>query len=100
MIGHKFHAVRNEHDGIKFPSKKEGRYYEELKLRQKNGEVVFFLMQVPFRLPGGVTYRCDFQVFKSDGTVEFIEVKGFETESWKIKHKQVEDLYPIKITVI
>lgn len=97
---HKYHAVRVEHDGVKFDSMKEARYYDTLKMLVKAGDVVFFLRQVPFHLPGGVTYRVDFQEFRSDGTVHFVEIKGFETKEWIAKKKMVENLYPIKIEVI
>ena len=94
---HKFNAVRTELDGINFDSKKEGRYYMELKLRMKSGEILFFLRQVPFDLLGGVKYRIDFQEFHSDGTIHFIDVKGRRTEMYIAKKKMVEALYPIKI---
>ena len=77
---HKFHAVRCESDGKKFPSLLEKRYYEQLKLRQKAGEVVFFLRQVPFDLPG-MKYVTDFQIFLADGTVEFVDTKGKLSET-------------------
>lgn len=57
MLKHKFKAVRSESDGFKFASKKE------LKMLRKASEVLFFQMQVPFHLTGGVKYICDFQVF-------------------------------------
>lgn len=97
MIKHKFHAKQTINDGIIFSSKKESKYYSELKLRQVTGDVIFFLRQVPFHLTGGVKYVCDFQVFKSDGTVEFVDVKGMRTDMYKLKIKQVEALYPITI---
>ena len=97
---HKFSARPTEVDNIKFASRKEAKYYRELKLRQQAGEVVFFLRQVPFHLTAGVKYVCDFQVFLSDGTVQFIDVKGMETPMFKLKCKQVEELYPITITVV
>jgi hypothetical protein len=94
---HKYKAVKTECDGIKFDSKKEARYYSELKLRVAAGEVVFFLRQVPFDLPGGVKYRLDFMEFRTDGTVHCIDVKGYSTAGYKAKKRQVEALYPIKI---
>lgn len=94
---HKFNAVKTELDGINFDSKKEAKYYIELKLRIKSGEVIFFLRQVPFDLPGKVKYRIDFQEFHSDGTVHFIDVKGKKTDMYIAKKKMVEALYPIKI---
>ncbi len=94
---HKFHAIQTEVNGIKFPSKKEAKYYQELLLRQKAKDIVFFLYQVPFHLPGGVKYFCDFQVFHTNGTISFIDTKGFKTPTYKAKKKMVEALYPILI---
>jgi hypothetical protein len=97
MTRHKFNAKPTTVDGMRFDSKAEARYYELLKTLQLAGEVVFFLRQVPFHLPGGVKYVCDFLVFLSDGTAEFIDVKGVRTQTYAIKKKQVEALYPIEI---
>jgi hypothetical protein len=94
---HKFRAVATELDGYRFDSKKEARYYRDLKLRARSGEVVFFLRQVPFHLPGGVTYRVDFQEFHADGTVHFVDVKGMVTKDFTMKKKMVEALYPVEI---
>ena len=91
---HKFHAIRTETDGIKFPSKKEARYYTNLKILQQSGEIVGFFRQVPLDLPGGITYKMDFLVYHSDGTWEAIEVKGYETSEWKLKYKLVKEAYP------
>lgn len=97
-VQHKFNAKRTELDGIKFASKKEAAYYSELLIRIKIGEVLFFLRQTPFHLPGGVKYVCDFTEFHSDGTVWFVDVKGMRTPTYKAKKKMVEALYPIEIT--
>lgn len=97
---HKFGAVRCERDGKKFPSQLERRYYDSLKLRQQGGEVLFFLCQVPFDLPGNIKYWCDFQVFFSDGSVEFIDTKGRDTQVSLNKRKQVEAIYPVQIKII
>jgi hypothetical protein len=94
---HKFNAKPEIVDNKWFGSKKEAKYYRELKLRVLAGDVIFFLMQVPFDLPGKVKYRIDFQEFHSDGTVHFVDVKGQKTPMYKLKKKQVEDLYPIII---
>lgn len=97
---HKFGAVRCEIDGKKFPSRLERRYYEQLLLRQKGGDVIFFLRQVPFDLPGGVKYVTDFQVFLSDGSVEFVDTKGRDTQMSIAKRKIVESLYPVEIKIV
>ena len=99
-IKHKYKARPTELDGIKFASKLEARYYKRLKSRQIAGEVIFFLRQVPFHLQGNVRYVVDFVEFLADGSVEFIDVKGMETDMFKLKKKQVEDLYPVNIKVV
>lgn len=99
-IFHKFNAKRTIADRIKFASKKEANHYLENKLREKNGELIFFLRQVPFYLPGGVKYVCDFQEFCSDGTVHFVETKGVKTPLYIAKKKMVEALYPVTIEEI
>ncbi len=97
---HKFGAISCERDGKKFPSRLERKYYDQLKLRQIAGEVIFFLCQVPFAIGGGVKYVCDFQVFLSDGTVEFIDTKGRDTAMSIAKRKIVEALYPVEIKIV
>ena len=94
---HKFNAVQTIRDGMKFPSKKEAAYYDQLKLMQKAGLVHFFLRQVPFFLPGNVKCTVDFQVFYADGTVRFIDTKGMKTKSFIRNKKMIETLYPVII---
>ena len=96
----KYGAVKCERDGINFPSLLERSYYDQLKLRQISGELKYFLRQIPFQLPGGVKYFCDFQLFFADGTVEYVDTKGRDTPVSKIKRKMVEDLYPIEIKIV
>lgn len=97
MLRHKFHAKRTEVDNIKFSSQKEAKRYNILKLLQKSGDILFFLRQVPFHLPGGVKYVCDFLIFWANGIVTIEDVKGFKTESYKAKKKMVEAIYPVEI---
>ena len=97
MIRHKFNAIRTEIDGIKFASKKEAKRYHDLKCMQKEGGILFFLRQVPIYIPGGIKYVCDFQVFWTDGSVTFEDVKGFKTDTYILKKKLVEHNYPIEI---
>ena len=99
-FNHKFGAIRTELDGIKFASKKEARAYQNLDLRKKAGDVLFFLRQVPFHLPGGTKHVIDFVTFNADGSVHFIEVKGYDTPMGKMKRKMVEAQYPITIEII
>jgi len=97
---HKFNAKPVTYDGIKFQSTKEGNYYLQLKMRVKCGDVIFFLRQVPFHLPGNTKYTVDFQEFHSDSTVHFVDVKGMKTKEFIRNKKQVEALYPVEIEVV
>ena len=96
----KYHAIPVEQDNMRFDSKLEARYYAALKVLVRSGQVAYFLRQVPFHLPGKVTYRCDFQVFWKEGVVSYVDVKGRDTPMSRLKRKQVEDLYPVKIELV
>ena len=96
----KYNNVVSMRGERKFHSKLEARYYDLLQARKLMGEVKFFLMQVPIQLPGNVKYVIDFVVFMQDGTYEFVEIKGKMTDIARLKIKQAEDLYPIKITIL
>lgn len=88
-------------DGIRFDSKREARYYEQLKLRKAAGEVSHWLRQVPIHLPCGTRYVLDFLVFFSDvgRAPEYVDVKGRETKEFRIKKRGVEHHYPIRIVL-
>nr|GAT43706.1 predicted protein [Mycena chlorophos] len=87
-------------DGIRFDSKKEARYYEQLKIRQRTGEVHFWLRQVPMHLADGTKYIVDFLVFfkDRDRDCEFVDVKGKETQVFRLKKKAVPAVRDIGIS--
>lgn len=95
----KYHNHPTTVDGIRFDSKKEARYYEQLKIRIAAGEVSYFLMQVPIRLPGGTKYVVDFLEFFTDPVrpPQYVDVKGRETQVFRLKKREVEHHYPIRI---
>ena len=84
-------------DGIRFDSVIEGAYYMLLEDEKRQGQLLYYLRQVPIRLPGNTTYWADFQVFLKNGEVQYIDTKGKETQIFRLKKRQVEDLYPIVI---
>lgn len=95
----KFQNIRcTSHDGIKFHSKLERDYYEQLNLRWKAGDVLWFTRQVPFWLEGGVKIILDFMVVTEKG-VEFVDTKGFLTAAAKNKLKQLKARYGIEVTL-
>ena len=83
-LKHKFNAVAVERDGFKFKSKMQRQRYDDLKLAQTAGDVVMFLQEVPFRMPGTV-YWADFVVFWADGNV---------TPTFKTKRRMMAIHYP------
>jgi hypothetical protein len=87
-------------DGITFDSKAEMHHYRKLKDMQAQGLIRYFLRQVPFHLPGNVVYRTDFMVVYTDGRIEYVDVKGMRTAMYKLKRKQVEALFPVKIVEV
>lgn len=98
----KYHNHPTTVNGIRFDSKKEARYYEQLKIRVATGEVDYFLMQVPLRLPGGSKYVVDFQVFFTEPgrREEYVDVKGRETQVFRLKKREIEHQYPIEIRCV
>ena len=93
----KYHSIMEECQGIKFQSKKEARYFRELQARVHMGEVAYFHRQVSFDLVGGVKYRVDFMEVMKDGSIRYVDTKGFRTETYRIKRRMVEASYPVKI---
>lgn len=86
--------------GILFASQAEAEYYRYLIQMKIVNEITWFIRQTPFHLPGRVKYIADFLVVKKDGSIEVIDVKGKDTAMSKLKRKQVEEIYGIKINVM
>lgn len=105
----KYRSRRTEYGGILYDSKKEAEKAQELDLRVAGKAVLYWLRQVPFRLPGGVVYRVDFQVFYPNREVRYFDCKGrdrktgkfvTDTAASRLKRRQVEALYPVSIELI
>lgn len=96
----KYGNRRAEVDGIRFDSQKEARYYEELMLRYRAGDLKLVLLQVPFILPGPVRYYADFLTIDNDGRFEVIDVKSEATRKNRVyinKKKQMKAVWGIEI---
>jgi len=106
----KYKSKKVEVDGHVFDSKIEARYYEQLKWLQEHNQILFFRLQPRYLLQeaftkDGKTYRkieyiADFEVHHLDGSIEVIDVKGYETETFKIKRKLFEKKYPHKLSIV
>ncbi len=102
----KFNAVICEADNMHFPSKKHRSFYLGLQAQKKAGMLKFFLREVAFDLPGHydngkiVRHFVDFGICQNDDTFRWVEVKGRDLAMGKLKRKQVEEIYGIRIEVI
>ena len=67
----KYRNRKVEVDGIKFDSQKEADRYLANEARIASGELQYQLLQVPFRLPGGTRYICDFMEVDAEGANSF-----------------------------
>jgi hypothetical protein len=95
----KYGAIRTEYNGKVYPSKKQADYARMLEAL-KGKEIKSYIEEVAFRLPGGSIHRVDFGVINFDNTVSWVEVKGKDLPMGKLKRKQTEEIYGIKITVV
>lgn len=97
----KYGACRAKRKELNFHSKREAAYYDKLMKDKEAGIISFFLMQVPFHLPGQRKYLLDFMVITQvPFFIEYIDVKGFMTPMSQLKIDQVEELYGIKIKIV
>ena len=90
-------------DDYIFDSIQESRRYKELKLLLRTGQIQdlelqpHFLLQESFKKNGKIyrkiEYIADFKYIENDKTI-VEDVKGLQTDVFKIKHKLFEKKYP------
>lgn len=94
-------------NGIKYDSKFEAGYAQELEFRKKAGDIKDFETHIKIPLIVNdeliTNYYIDFIIYHNDGINEYVETKGYQTDTWKIKWKLFCALYGndpnIKITL-
>jgi len=93
----KYRAKRQEFNGVQYHSKKEAAYAHELSMRMAAGDIKDWERQTKISLDVNghhiTNYYIDFIVHHNDGTMEYVEVKGFETPEWRLKWKLFDALY-------
>jgi len=92
----KYGNTTQRYNGISYDSIKEANYAEELDWRVKAKDIKSWERQIKISLDVNGFHICnyyvDFKIIHNDGSVEYVEVKGFETEVWRLKWKLFEAL--------
>ena len=99
----KYKNKKTQVDMYVFDSAKEAKRYKELKLLERAGKISnlelqpHFLLQDSFK-KNGRTYRkieyiADFKYIENGRTI-VEDVKGLQTDVFKLKHKLFEKIYP------
>lgn len=100
----KYNSKVSSYNGRNYHSALECNYAIDLDWRVKAGEIKSWENQYKIDLTlNGVhicNYFIDFKVTYADGHVEYHEVKGFETDVWRIKWKLSRAIYPDYIFVL
>lgn len=106
----KYNARKTVVNGIEFDSKAESEYYLYLQKQVEEGHLKWFELQPTYILQDGfhktgkfirpIAYVADFELHHNDGSIEVIDVKGFETADFKIKRKLFEKKFPYTLTLV
>jgi hypothetical protein len=104
----KYGAKKSSYNGMKFDSKGEAGYCEQLDWRIKAGEIQGYERQVKIELKvNGVlicNYYADFVVTDKYGAKEVHEYKGFLTKDFQLKWRLLQalkdELFPEGIELI
>ncbi len=109
-VNSKYGSVRVEHEGIVYHSKAELAFELHLRLLKQLGIVSWWTRQVPFYLPGGKRYLCDFLVRLKDEfdgpfisrrpAVCIIDVKGCDTKVSALKRSVLQGLTEARVELV
>lgn len=99
--GNKYHAKKVELDGWVFDSQAEAARYQELMLLARAGEITDLRVHPRYPVWSGIVkrkaqyieYEADF-VYLENGREVAEDVKGVETDVFKIKAKLFQAAYP------
>ncbi len=105
--GNKYHAKSSIYNGYYYASQLEAAYAQELDLRLKAKDIKAWRRQIPLTLiSNGMkvgTYRMDFEITHNDGSIEYVETKGYETPLWQLKWHILESMHQggdVTLTVV
>jgi len=91
MARNKFGAIPTIYKGIKYHSKKEAEFASKLDILKKGKKIKSWdrQLKLPIIVNGEkiCTYIMDFVVETNEGKTQYWEIKGYETQVWKLKWK-------------
>ena len=97
----KYGNRKTEVDGITFVSAKEAKRYADLELLYKAGQISKPARQVRFPLPGKTAYVADFVYLEkrplAPPSLVVEDAKGMKTQVYKLKKRQMLDVWGIEI---
>lgn len=94
----KYNAQSQVYNNYRYDSRKEATYAIELDWRIKAGEITKWERQHKISIDvNGIhicNYYIDFKVYYPNEKIEYVEVKGFETDLWRLKWRLSKAMYP------
>lgn len=95
-VGNKYNATKVKNQKGTFDSKLEYEYSLILDDLLRRKQIIGYNRQVAIDLYGEnktriCSYKLDYVVHHLDGSLEYVEVKGFQTNTWRIKWKLAKD---------
>lgn len=96
----KHRAVKTEYNGRVYDSIKEANFARDLDLLKRSGNILSWVPQVRFDLEGKAKHYVDFLIFYPDQTFRLVEIKGRDLAMGKLKRRQTEEKYQVKIEVV
>lgn len=101
----KYNSTSHEYNGRVYHSKAEAGWAQNYDLMLKSGELTEVIPQykIPLDVNGKhiCNYIIDFKLTHADGEEEYAEIKGFDTDTWRLKFKLLEALHPDwKLTIV
>jgi hypothetical protein len=94
----KYNAKKTKYNDRYYDSALEANYAFELDARKKAGEIKEIIPQYKISLDVNdshiANYYMDFKVILIDDSIEMHEVKGMETQLWRLKWRLAQALYP------
>lgn len=98
MKPNKYKAKTSNYNGFNYDSKKEAEYAMQLDWLVKAKQVKHWERQhkIDITIEGEhiCNYYIDFKVTYPDNHIEYHEVKGFETDVWRMKWRLVKAIHP------